>query len=309
MGIKTEDFAKNLPPKEITEGVDWLGILDAFDPTGLEQKFINECARRNPYATCYKWEEDGLAPEPIEKRMKSSESYLSFARRDLENCVARIKTEGLTPTVYKNARTALIKAIGEKGAAEYNRREYERLGADGRRQQTEEYVRWVKERERQRQAEEEEYEEALESGVYWYGEQEPESMHQKVVKVRKGVLGSSGKPLTQREFAKYIGYPISKYIEAEKTDRWSRRRGEEESEVEFELLEKLIMICHANPYWLFDWECDAGYAEYDLTGAAGMGDAPCVYATPDIILRWIEEGKPQETRWESGVPDGYRQRY
>ena len=100
MGIKTEDFAKNLPPKEVTSGIDWLGILDAFDPTGLEQKFINECARRNPYATCYKWEEDGLAPEPIEKRMKSSESYLSFARRDLENCVARIKTEGLTPTVY-----------------------------------------------------------------------------------------------------------------------------------------------------------------------------------------------------------------
>ena len=31
MGIKTEDMYKNLPPKVITEGVDWLGILDAFD--------------------------------------------------------------------------------------------------------------------------------------------------------------------------------------------------------------------------------------------------------------------------------------
>ena len=31
MGIKTEDMVKNLPPKEPTEGIDWLGILDSFD--------------------------------------------------------------------------------------------------------------------------------------------------------------------------------------------------------------------------------------------------------------------------------------
>ena len=66
MGIKTEDFVKNIPPKEVTEGVDWMGILDSFDPTLLDDKYINECARRNPYVTCYRWEEDGQAPEPIE---------------------------------------------------------------------------------------------------------------------------------------------------------------------------------------------------------------------------------------------------
>ena len=38
MGIKTQDFVKNLPPKEITEGVDWFGILDSFDPTILEER-------------------------------------------------------------------------------------------------------------------------------------------------------------------------------------------------------------------------------------------------------------------------------
>lgn len=32
MGIKTEQMVDYLPPKEITEGVDWLGILDSFDP-------------------------------------------------------------------------------------------------------------------------------------------------------------------------------------------------------------------------------------------------------------------------------------
>ena len=305
MGIKTEDFVKNLPPKELTEGIDWLGILEAFDPTVLEQKYINECARRNPYVTCYKWDEDGIAPEPIEGRLKSSKTYLSFVRRDLENCVVRIRKEGLTPTVYKLTRTTLIKAIGEKGAEEYNRREYERLGEEGRKRQAEEYARWSQAWEKKRQAEEEEYKEAIESGAYWYWEPEPASMHEKIVKIRKGVLGSNGKPLTQRDFAKYIGYPINKYVEAEKLDRRGRRRrnGETESAVEFELLEKLIMICRTNPYWLFDDDNETDYAEYDMNGIAGMGDAPCVFATPDIILRWIKEGKPRVTHWESGIPD------
>ena len=92
----------------------------------------------------------------------------------MEECAERIRTEGMSPTAYKLARAALIKAIGEKGAGEYNRREYE-------------------------------------------------------------------------------------------------------------LLEKLIMICRANPYWLFDEEAEADHAEYDMSGIAGMGDAPCVFTTPDIV--------------------------
>ena len=69
--------------------------------------------------------------------------------------------EGLTPTTYKLARTALIKAIGEKGAGEYNRREYERLGEDGRRRQAEEYRQWKQDREKQR-----ELDEILKADVY-----------------------------------------------------------------------------------------------------------------------------------------------
>lgn len=280
MGIKTELFAKNIPPKTPSEGIDWLGILDAFDPTTLDDKYS---ARRNPYVTCYKWAEDGLAPEPIEEQVKSSRAYLDFARQELENCVERINNEDLTPTAYKNARAALIKAIGEKGAGEYNRREYIRLGEAGRKKQAEEYVRGKENREQQREQEELEFEEALENGSYVYDDYVA-SMHEKVVKVRKGVLGSNGKPLTQRDFAKYIGYPINKYVEAEKTDRYGWNNGEE-SEVAEVLLEKLVMICHANPYWLFDDEADADFAEYDMTGAAKYGDAPCVFATPDVILR------------------------
>jgi hypothetical protein len=70
MGIKTEDFVKNLPQKEITEGVDWIRILDEFNPKDLEPKFINECARRNPYYTSYRWEQEGLPPLPVDDRLK-----------------------------------------------------------------------------------------------------------------------------------------------------------------------------------------------------------------------------------------------
>ena len=31
------------------------------------------------------------------------------------------------------------------------------------------------------------------------------------------------------------------------------------------------------------------------------GDEPCIYATPDVILRWIKEGKPRDTVWIDGI--------
>ena len=66
MGIKTEDMVKNLPPKEMTADIDWLGILDSFDPKALSEKYLNECARRNPYETCYKWDTPAM---PIDERL------------------------------------------------------------------------------------------------------------------------------------------------------------------------------------------------------------------------------------------------
>ena len=139
MGIKTEDFVPLLPGKEITEGVDWLGILDAFDPSGLEQKYVDECARRDPCNTCYRWD---TPARPVEERQQHL--LFGFERRRLEECVRRIQNEGLTPVGYRNARAALIKAIGEKGAIEYNQREYDRLGDAGRKRQAEEYAAYEK---------------------------------------------------------------------------------------------------------------------------------------------------------------------
>ncbi len=284
MGIKTEDFCRNMPPKEMTTGVDWLEVLDDFDPAGLEQRYLNECARRNPYETCYKSE---TPKSPVEERVHHAEFCVRSYRKDLEDCVSRIERDGLSPLTYKQARKALITAIGIKGAAEYVRREYESLGEEGRRKQAEEYKLWEEEWTVQRNYQEIEYE------VY------SASVHEKIVRIRKGLKGSDGRPLTQRDFAKLIDYPINKYAEAEKVDRYGR---EPESEVETELLDKLVMIAHANPYWLFDYECDATYAEDDLNyDAVKRGDEPCVYTTVDIILRWIKSGKPRDTYWVDGI--------
>ena len=118
MGITTEDMVKGLPGKAMMAGVDWLGILDSFDPTSLEEKYINECARRNPYDTCYRWD---TPSRPIEERVRHSQWAVQNERQELERCAARIEAEGLSPLTYKLARAALIKAIGEEGAAEYNR--------------------------------------------------------------------------------------------------------------------------------------------------------------------------------------------
>ena len=291
MGIKTEDFVPGLPGKEITADVDWLGILDSFDPTALPDRYINECARRNPYDTCYRWDTPSM---PIEERIEYMQRSEKYERRQLEACAARIEAEGLSPLTYKLARAALIKAIGVKGAAEYNRREYERLGEAGRRRQAEEYSQWKAEWEAKRMWEDDE------DDLFYYYDREPASVHEKVVRVRKGLKASNGRPLVQKDFARFMGWPIHKYAEAERTDRFGSR--EPESEVEFELLEKLVMICHANPYWLFDPDCEAEYAEYDKNAEIVlMGDAPCVYAPVDVILRWISEGKPRITNWEDSV--------
>ena len=294
MGIKTEDMVSYLPPKEITEGVDWLGILDSFDPSILYQRYIDECARRNPYDTCYRWD---TPARPVAERLEHSDHFVKFRRRDLEDCVKRIETEGLSAVAYRNARAALIRAIGAKGAAEYNRREYDRLGEEGRRLQEAEYRRWEKEWEEQTaQREAEGYWSCCYDGYY------QASVHEKVVRIRKGLKGSNGKPLTQRDFAKFLGYPVNKYAEAEKTDRYGIDWETEESAVEDELLEKLVMIAHANPYWLFDSSVEADFAEYDPESySVCEGDQPCVYAAPDVILKWINEGKPKETDWFDGV--------
>ena len=297
MGIKTEDMYSAIPPKEITAGVDWMKILDDFDPSELDQKYIDECARRNPYETCYKWD---VPRRPVEDRINELRSCASFYRKDLKRWADRIENEGLTSSLYNNTRRELIRNVGMKGAMEYLRREYDRLGEVGRKIQRDEYEAWDREWQ-ERNAFEQEFEWAVRNEDYGSSDFAGASVHEKVIRIRKGLKASNGKPLTQRDFAKFLDYPIYKYAEAERIDRYGRDT-DPESEVETELLDKLVMIAHANPYWLFDPECEAYYAEDDpAANAVVMGDEPCVYATVDVILRWIKEGKPRDTNWVDGV--------
>ena len=272
MGIKTSDFIPNLPPKDfnnLTEteiatfsvASNWLSILDFFDPSILEPKFLNECARRNPYETCYRWEEDGIPHSPVEERLRNLEANVDdgYDLRVLKNCIELIEREGLNRVNYNNARVLLIKCIGMKGALEYVRREYERLGAEGRKKQEEAYNAFEREWQARRGLEELEYDDAVravrravENGDFERGDfsaynrlmylqqgetRDEASVHEKVILIRKGMLCSDGKPLNQRDFAKLLGYPISKYAQAETTDRWQE---EEESLVEYELLDSVV---------------------------------------------------------------------
>jgi hypothetical protein len=208
--------------------VDWFGIVDSFDPKTLDRKFLDECARRNPYDTCYKWDTPSM---PIEERLRHSESGIRFDRQSLEEWIQRIDTEGLNESLYKNARRVLIKLIGSMGAHEYNLREYEALGEFGRKKQENEYRK---------------YEQELEA----------------------------------------------KQLE------------EEESPVEDLLLERLIFRCHANPYWLYDSECESDFGSEDPHAYSVLcGDEPCIYASPDVILKWIKEEKPRDTYWTDGCMD------
>lgn len=292
MGIKTEDMVKNLPPKEMTAGVDWLGIADSFDPTKLEQKYLNECARRNSYDTCYRWEPP---LRPMEDRLSDSEFGIKIDRQNLEDWIHRIETEGLNPSLYKNARMALIRLLGSMGAHEYNLREYNAMGEKERRRLTEE---WKAYEERVRMQYEEAAYEPDEDDYYDY--YYVASVHEKIIRIRKGFKDSAGKPMTQRDFAKFLEYPINKYAEAEKVDKWGKSN-EEESPVEDELLEKLIFRCHANPYWLYDYDCEPEFGQEDMAAEIVRdGDEPSIYARPDVILKWVKEGKPRETRWEEG---------
>ena len=98
MGIKTADMVKGLPGKEITADVDWLGILDSFEPSQLEEKYINECARRNSYDTCYRWD---TPPRPIEERnpfwLFDTECEAYYAYEDIHAEAVQMKDE---PCIY-----------------------------------------------------------------------------------------------------------------------------------------------------------------------------------------------------------------
>ena len=83
---------------------------------------------------------DGTPPTSFFERMECAEGAYSFSYRELEKCAKRIESEGLTTVTFKNARLALVQAIGAKGILEYLRIEHECLGEEVRRKQATVYA-------------------------------------------------------------------------------------------------------------------------------------------------------------------------
>lgn len=285
-----------LPPKEPQSGIDFVQILDSFDPSTLSRDVLDVLASRNPYLTAYGsevqyYEYKGVTrpvPDvPAESRLRTAGYHFEYDRDNLVN--QSIRYEAGVPNAYKNCRRDLIKAIGSKACLYIVEQEMKALTPEDCRQQKTEYARWeIYSQEYWEEQEMERQRELLFSDI-------PASRSEKVISVRKGIRNSSGRCFSQRDFAKLIGYPILKYAAAEKHDDL----------VEDELLEKLIMICHANPYFLYDDECEAFMGEYNGS-AVDMGDAPAIIVDLGVIYKWIRAGRPQDVSWLDGVTEKQR---
>ena len=336
MGIKTEDFVPGMPGKEMTEGIDWLGILDGFDPSGLEQKYLDECARRNPFDTCYQWE---TPARPVEERQK----HLLFGheRRRLESCVKRIRDEGLTPVGYKNARAALIKAIGEKGAMEYNRREADRLGEAGLRKQKEAYEAWEKAADEKRNRRKKIYAIAREhpgfasdmqfDGEYYiekYGltDADLDELDEMVEEEREEVRKRANIPLDHverydwregyysvpvlaeklkmiRKAAKINQRDFAKLIGYPNVNKYGKfEKGELGNPtywVKIDLIKDVCDATCANPYWLeADYEETLYGVDEEMTAQAAEYTEPwSMYATNRVIREWWMELQKERPKW------------
>ena len=300
MSISTEKLIPGLlPPSEPTsEKTGFLKILNDFDPKTLSEEQLTVLGKRNPFLTMsgpeddreiytYKGETRPIPYEPAEKRLDYARFHLNADTDDLKAKTKKYEEARKSFQIqeiskeYKKCRSALIKAIGDKACLYIVEKEVSVLSEGEKRRQQEELDR---------------YEEYIHDGgaasydlpFIW----EPASVSEKIVKVRKGCRRLDGKAFTQKEFAKLLGVPVNKYMEAEKDD----------AVVTDELLEELIMICHANPYYLYDENIDADYAEYSGQ-AVDDGDVPAVIVGLDVIWKWIDAGKPKLTDWMQAMTD------
>ena len=290
MSRSTEQLLPGMiPPKEEAKGVevDFWGILASVKPETLSEEVLSVFARRDLYVTEADREErkknssdwrDQAPVRPVEDRLRMAKISRESDERNLQD--KEYKYHFGAPNGYKNARTALIKAIGSKVNCYIVQREYDSLSENEREEQRRAFEKWDQEFTARWEQEEQM------SRVLYDDEMVPGTRSEKVVRVRKGIQRADGRCFTQREFAKLIEYPINKYTEAEKNDE----------AVEDVLLEKLIMVCHANPYYLYDDACGVEYGEYE-GNAVEWHDQPAIITGYDSILKWILSGKPKAVDW------------
>ena len=279
MAVATEKIIPGvLPPKEETEGVDFLGIYDRFDASTLTEEQLLKFAPRHPDMTVpdrdYGYYSYGsktypIPVEPAEKRLSFGEFCVKeLYRRDILLAADGWK-EG-KKNGYKNARALLIKGISMKACTEYVRRQYQRMSHEERKADQENWDRWSRYRDEQRAELEElrsrDYEDLSEEErdrAYGRMESPPPGytfdrnwnhrdqdyipvMCLKLLALRKA-LG-----LTQRDFARRIEYNVNKYAlleqgKLEKLGFYSLSRA-----FPPDFIKRVVDVSYANPYWLED---------------------------------------------------------
>lgn len=313
MAVATEKIIPGvLPPKEETEGVDFLAILDSIDPSTLTDTQLQKFAPRNPSVTAYGSEERyykvggktyPVPDSPIHERLHHGRFCVQIYRHDLEAAVTAWKSG--SKNGYKNARAALIQAIGYKACAEYVQRIYDRMSEEELVVDQENWDRWSRYCDEKRAAEEalfdkdidEMTEEEIEARFYRpdvpYGYTiDYDWRHdQKFIPIMSVKLQALRKAagFTQRDFAKRIEYNINKYALLEQgklgfTTIWEA--------FPLDLIKRIVDATYANPYWLEDyeegseWNVDPDQTAMSVEEAKFPDDQYPMFADARVIRYW-----------------------
>jgi transcriptional regulator with XRE-family HTH domain len=258
-----------LPPKEETEGTDFLKILDTFDPQTLSEDQLDSFAERYPSITDVYPENsmDDLlspAPIPIEERLRTAWKQTRAERHTLIECIR--KYEAGRKGGYQKCRSQLPKAVGMKAVLFYTECENANMTPL---EKDQEIYEW-----------EEENDLLYEGGVNRYDQ----LLNEKLCTLRKTMH------INQKEFARALGLSAEKYRQYERGDCLvdSLKITEEE------LIRRTAEYTHANPFWL---EAEYG-TDKDVdqdTTANNVDDAQALISdvypmfAADAVIQWWEQ--------------------
>ena len=295
--------------------MDFLAILDSIDPSTLTDTQLQKFAPRNPYVTAYGSEERyykvggktyPVPDSPIKERLHHGKFCVGSYRQELEAAVTAWRSGAKNG--YKNARAALIQAIGYKACTEYVQRIYDRMSEEERQADQENWDRWSRYCDEKRAVEEalfdrdidELTEEELEERLY--GPEVPYGFtvdydwrhDQKLIPIMSVKLQALRKAagFTQRDFAKRIEYNINKYalLEQGKLEKLGLTSLSDAFPVE--LIKRIVDATYANPYWLEDYEegsecnVDPDQTAMNIEEAQFPDDQYPMFADARVIRYW-----------------------
>lgn len=253
MPVSTEKLLREgmLPAREWTgERVDFVRYARDFDPALLPGKSVETLGKRYPAI---------LVENTVEHEAQFAEHCAQYQLDELKKAQdvldgilkeAGENPDGETLTLirrrYKDCRSHLIAYMGQYCAAYLLRQRSDAMSEEEREQDRQRVQREKEERESRQD----------EWPGGWYPVYEATPLADKLLAVRKALSKQQGKRIiTQRNYAKLIGYPISKYVD------WEKGTAErEERETDFRLLFILVSRLHVNPIWLVEgaYEEEAG---------------------------------------------------